>query len=187
MKKLNGTDMIYGIVAMDIDDGIGKDNRIPWNIPEDFRYFMQRTKNSTCIMGKNTYLELVEIKRARLQELYNPTDPILGNRKSIVLSSTLVADDHKDCRVVNQPIPQLLQELLAEDPNQPIYILGGPSIFKESMPFIDELSITIIPDRFQCTEFFPRLDVTNHLTPTNVEMLNTEKYGDICVMICKKK
>ncbi len=49
------------IVAMCSNRGIGLNNKIPWYIPEDFKFFKNNTtkkKNSGIVLGKNTWLSL---------------------------------------------------------------------------------------------------------------------------------
>lgn len=63
------------IVAADINNGIGKNGKLPWNIPDDLRIFRTITTNSTVIMGRKTWESL-------------PVKP-LKNRHNIVISNTL--------------------------------------------------------------------------------------------------
>ena len=49
---------ITGIVCIDKNNGIGKDNNIPWNNKEDKLHFKKTTTGHTCIVGKNTYNSL---------------------------------------------------------------------------------------------------------------------------------
>ena len=43
------------ILAMDSQNGIGKNNGLPWRIREDLRLFSQITRNNVVIMGRNTW------------------------------------------------------------------------------------------------------------------------------------
>lgn len=43
------------IVALDNKNGIGKDNKIPWYIKEDLKFFKQKTLNNIVLMGRETY------------------------------------------------------------------------------------------------------------------------------------
>ena len=46
--------MISIIVAIDKNNLIGNNNSLPWNYPEDLKYFREITLNKTVLMGKNT-------------------------------------------------------------------------------------------------------------------------------------
>ena len=59
------------IVAYDDNNAIGKDNKMPWHISEDLRYFKNVTSGHPVIMGRNTY-----------ESIGKP----LPNRTNIVLS-----------------------------------------------------------------------------------------------------
>ena len=59
------------IVAMTRDRVIGKDNQMPWHLPEDLKLFKKLTSGNTVIMGRRTY-----------QSIGKP----LPNRNNIVVS-----------------------------------------------------------------------------------------------------
>ena len=50
--------MLAIIVAMDLNNLIGKNNDLPWNYPEDLQYFKQVTLNKKVLMGYNTFLSI---------------------------------------------------------------------------------------------------------------------------------
>ena len=51
--------MISMILAMDINNLVGKNNDLPWHYPEDLQYFKNVTLNKKVLMGYNTYLSIV--------------------------------------------------------------------------------------------------------------------------------
>ena len=68
------------IVACDLEDGIGKDNKLPWNFPEDLKRFSQLTRgkgNNAVVMGKNTWESL-------------PKKP-LPKRDNLILSTSSIS------------------------------------------------------------------------------------------------
>lgn len=52
--------LVSMIVAVDEQLGIGKNNRIPWNIPEDKKWFKEKTLGHAVIMGRNTFDSIVK-------------------------------------------------------------------------------------------------------------------------------
>ena len=46
---------IIHIVCMDELGGIGKDNKLLLNIPEDLKYFRDKTLGHSCLCGRKTY------------------------------------------------------------------------------------------------------------------------------------
>ena len=57
--------MLSLIVAMADNGVIGKDNQMPWHIPEDFKYFKQRTMGKPIIMGRKTFESLGRVLPGR--------------------------------------------------------------------------------------------------------------------------
>ncbi len=67
--------MISIIVAIDKNNLIGNNNSLPWNYPEDLKYFREITLNKTVLMGKNTFISIL-----------NRNNKPLPKRKNIVVS-----------------------------------------------------------------------------------------------------
>lgn len=123
------------IVAMTRDRVIGKDNQMPWHIPEDLAHFKRETTGHSIIMGRKTYLS---IGRA------------LPNRKNIVLSR----DPSFSAEGV--VVYHSLAEAIAAEPDA--FIIGGAAIFEQALPQVDELYITHIEANIDGDRKFPELD-----------------------------
>lgn len=139
-------------IAVDSEGGFAKNHQIPWYIPEDFKHFIHTTKHHTCIMGKHTYLEMVDMKKNALGERYNPNDPILSNRESYVISSSLEQSNHQDATIITK---SELPSVLSSQPND-IFILGGERLYGEFVDQVDEIILTYIPHNFGCDMFFKK-------------------------------
>lgn len=152
------------IAAMDEFRGIGRNGVLPWHIPADLKRFKELTKNSICIMGYNTYHEIADRFK------YETTGKFLPSRLSIVVTSRDIPHSGEAYDVIPSKgiviTAKSIQEALdlvterAED----IFFIGGESIFKEALDFVDKLYFTIIyqsldlnpaNDRFHCDRFFP--------------------------------
>jgi dihydrofolate reductase len=177
------------VVAVDSRYGFASNGKIPWDIPEDFKHFIDSTRDSYCVMGKNSYEEMREMKKERLGDKYDPTKPILANRKSFVLSTTLCLPVNISDVLISQyysmqSIISLLKDTRASDIDwlpEPRYhdisILGGYRIFRDAIPFVDEIIMTHIPDDFKCDSIFPfELIEANGFTISSIRTLDTEKY-----------
>ena len=124
--------MIYAIVAVDSDFGIGKNGSIPWKSSADFAHFKQTTFGSAIIMGKNTWISL-------------DSKPLPG-RYNMVVSSTLVTDE---CEVVNPiQLPAVLDRYNAKKSD--LYLIGGRQLLEEYGHLCSEIIITRIPDKHDC-------------------------------------
>jgi dihydrofolate reductase len=122
---------IIAVVAVGPNGLIGIDNNIPWNVKEDLHRFKQLTLNHTVIMGRNTW------------ESLNKT--CLSNRINYVISKqgnlSLVSDTTAVCF---SEIDYAIAESNLKYPNNNIFIIGGGSIYNQTLPIWDELYLTII-------------------------------------------
>lgn len=132
--------MISIIVAHDLNGGIGKDNSIPWYIPNDFKWFKEKTLNKTVVMGTNTYFSLPDNVRP------------LPQRESIVICNQC---EHYE-RITDEGAMILtsLDEVIKYSKNNDIFIIGGASIYKQFFYLADRLYITKINKEFECDTFF---------------------------------
>lgn len=133
--------MVNLIVATDIKRGIGKSGTIPWNVPEDLKFFKETTQYSCVIMGRKTWDSL-------------PVKP-LKTRINIVISSTLKVS-HPEVIVVKSP-----QEALNATTTflRDVYIIGGAEIYKWYLENtkMDRLYVTQIPKDYSCDTFLPEI------------------------------
>lgn len=109
------------IVAMAENRVIGKNNRLPWHLPEDFRFFKQQTMGQRLVMGRKTY---ESIGRA------------LPGRESIVLSRQ-DSWQPPDVKVVRD-----IDDLLYLDATRELFIIGGASLFEALLPYCATLYLT---------------------------------------------
>lgn len=130
--------MISIIVATDENLLIGKKespNGMPWNVPEDLKHFKETTVGKTVLMGLTTY-----------QAIGRP----LPNRKTIVVSFDEFADDRVEVRY---DLKEVIQEY--KDKGEDLFISGGASIYKQSLPLVDQLLISRIPGTYTGETYFP--------------------------------
>jgi dihydrofolate reductase len=126
------------IVAMDENNGIGRENQLLTHLPNDLKWFKKNTEGHTVIMGRKTYFSL--------------PNGALPNRENIVLSRTL---SHLPDAVVVHSLDELWSMLKPENEN---FIIGGGQIFKLMFPYVDKLYITRIHHYFEADTFFPNFD-----------------------------
>ena len=114
--------------------GIGIQNKIPWHISEEFKYFKKMTThgdNPTVIMGRNTWESL-------------PKKP-LDKRKNIIISKTL---KQKDVAVYkNTFVSESISGIhYLTEKKDPVWILGGEKIYHQMIHSkeINEIYLTFI-------------------------------------------
>lgn len=113
---------IHLIWAQDINGGIGKNNKLPWHIPQDLNNFKKITSNKIVVMGRKTWESL-------------PIKP-LPKRRNIVLTKRKL--NNVECF---KSVYECLNELELE---KEIYIIGGASLYKEFIEQAKYLHITFI-------------------------------------------
>jgi dihydrofolate reductase len=126
--------MIRLIAAMDSKRGIATASGIPWKLPGDTAYFRRQTAQGLILMGRATYDEFAA--------------PLHG-RENFVLSA-----DPGPLRPGFQAVGNL-DQLHAAHADEDIWVIGGATVYAETISEADELLITQVPGDFNCTKFFP--------------------------------
>ena len=132
--------MIRAIVHADKEWGIGKNNDMMFSLPKDMKFFRETTMGHTVVMGGNTLRSF-------------PNGNPLKNRVNIVLSRGQVRDD---CIIVRS-YEELKKEMKARQ-NEEIFVIGGGEVYKELLPYCDEVFVTKVDAVGGATVFFPNLD-----------------------------
>jgi dihydrofolate reductase len=133
------------IVAVSDDNAIGRNNTLPWYLPDDLKFFKRTTMGKPVIMGRKTFESLG-------RELPGRLNIVLSSNKNLVLpEGVLLFDD------INAAI-----ERLKSEPSEECFIIGGGKIFETTMPMVDRMYITrvhtTVPD---ADAFFPAIDHTH--------------------------
>ncbi len=132
------------IVAVDETRAIGKDNRLLWYIPEDLKRFKELTSGHAVIMGENTY-----------HSIGRP----LPNRTNVVV--TLNQDLELPGCLVTHSLDEALEVARGEEQEE-IFVMGGASIYKQFLPMIDRLYLTLVSGTHEADTYFPDYsDFTN--------------------------
>jgi len=123
------------IVAVDDENGIGKDGKLLWSIPEDLARFKALTMGGVLFMGRGTY---------------DSIGKALPGRKTCVLSGD-PSFSPGDCTVINNL--HEFMELAANEDNA--WVVGGESIYKEFLSHVDLLYVTQVTGTYGADTFFP--------------------------------
>ena len=134
--------MIAAIVAVDNNYGIGFNGELLERIPDDLKRFKQLTDDSTVVMGRKTWDSL-------------PKKP-LPNRFNIIVTSEEVDDNDIDIKHSSMEEVKAFLEL---DLGIPVFIIGGGMIYRELLPYCQEVYLTkILKDHENVDTYFPNLD-----------------------------
>jgi dihydrofolate reductase len=134
--------LLSAIVAMSENRVIGKDNTLPWHLPADLKHFKEITTGHFIIMGRKTF-----------ESIGKP----LPNRSNIVLSRD-INYQAPGCETVST-IDEALRMAEAAQQNE-IFIIGGAEIYRQLLPTIERLYITIVHCNIGGDAWFPELSPT---------------------------
>lgn len=135
---------------------IGKDNRLLWHIPEDFKRFKELTSGHAIIMGENTFKSIGRPLPNRTNIVLSQTEGFAPEGVVVVRSIDEALDAAKQCE--------------AEE----VFICGGASVYRQFLPLADRLYLTLVEGDFEADTFFPEYakEFTN--------VLHTEHQSDAC-------
>lgn len=135
--------MIIAILSVDKKFGIGKNNGLLFHLPLDMKFFRETTKGHTVFMGENTLLSF-------------PNSKPLPNRKNVVLSQD-ATHNYEGCENVHN-FDEFVKILRNCGENEDVFVIGGASIYRQTLPFVDEVLLTKVDADGEATVFFPNLD-----------------------------
>ena len=136
------------VVAMDRNRVIGRDNALPWRLPADLAYFKRVTMGHPVVMGRRTY-----------ESIGKP----LPGRQNIVVSRNREFEA-PGCTVV----ASLEEAWKAAGDAQEVSVIGGTSIFAETLPIADRIHLTEVQAEVPGDTWFPEFD-RSHWTEREVE------------------
>ncbi len=138
--------IVSQIAAMAKNRTIGADNDLPWDIPEDMRFFRDTTRGRICIYGRKTYESLG----------YKP----FPKRFNIVISRNPDEVPNKEAVVVVTSIKEALEVAATQTAEwgQEVFICGGGEIYKLALPYTDRIYLTEIDEDYPGQTLFPEFD-----------------------------
>jgi dihydrofolate reductase len=129
--------MIVMIAAVAENNALGKNNKLVWHLPNDFKRFKELTTGHYIIMGRKTF-----------ESFPKP----LPNRTHVVISRQSNYQP-EGCIVVNS-----IENAINVCPkNETIYIIGGGEIYSQALPYSDMIEITKVHGQFEADAFFPEI------------------------------
>lgn len=125
------------IVAVDEARAIGKDNRLLWHIPEDLKRFKELTTGHAVIMGENTYYSIG-------RPLPNRTNIVVTLNQALELPGCLVTHS----------IDEAFAAAREREPEE-VFVIGGASIYRQCLPSVERLYLTLVQGTHEADTFFP--------------------------------
>jgi len=127
------------IAAVAENNALGKDNKMIWHLPDDFKHFKTRTSGHHIIMGRKTF-----------ESFPSP----LPNRTSVII--TRQADYKADGCIIAGSLDEALN---ACPQDEEVFVIGGGEIYNQSISRADKLDITRVHAEFPDADaYFPQID-----------------------------
>ncbi|MFM8914420.1 MAG: dihydrofolate reductase [Flammeovirgaceae bacterium] len=131
------------IAALAKNRVIGKNNDLPWHLPDDMKYFMQTTKGHHVVMGRKNYDSIPE----KFRPLPNRTNIVLTRQKNWAAEKCLVA------HTLEAAI-----DIARKNSEPELFIIGGSEIYELAFPFANRLYLTEIDHALEGDTYFPTFD-----------------------------
>jgi dihydrofolate reductase len=129
------------VAAMARNRVIGKNNKLPWNLPEDMKFFREKTKGHILILGRKTFDSLGK--------------PLPGRMHIVISRQALTSENPLVIYVTNlQQGFEEIKRISASWPDE-VMIIGGSEIYRQTLPLIDRIYLTVIDQDFDGDAHFP--------------------------------
>lgn len=132
------------VVAASENNVIGVHNQLPWHLPDDLKFFKQRTLGKPVLMGRKTFESMGRALPGRLNIVLSRQEPVLP-------AGVLHFRSGKDAL-------HFLESQGAEE----VCIIGGGVVFGEWLDHADQIFLTRVHTLLSEGEaFFPELPVSD--------------------------
>ncbi len=127
------------IVAKATNNIIGRDNDLPWHLPEDLQYFKKITMGKPILMGRRTFESIGRVLPGRINVV-------------ITKDKEFIYDDVSIYHSIEDTLEAL--SLFKE-----VFIIGGESCYQQFLEYTDRLYITQINRDFEGDTYFPEIQL----------------------------
>ncbi|MHC5354819.1 dihydrofolate reductase [Myroides sp. LJL115] len=132
--------MIILIAAIGKNKALGKDNKLLWHLPDDFKHFKNLTTAHHIIMGRKTFESF---------------KGLLPNRTHVIITRQKDYKAPEGCIVVHS----LEQALEVCKMQEKVFVIGGGEIYTLALEHADILELTQVDNDFEADAFFPEFSL----------------------------
>jgi dihydrofolate reductase len=125
------------LAAVGTNLAIGHEGKMPWHLPADLAHFKTTTMGHTILMGRKTY---ESIGRA------------LPGRRTIVITR------QQGWHAPSVEVAHSLPEALFLSGPADLFVIGGSDVYRQALPFADQMLLTEIDQAPEADTFFPDFD-----------------------------
>lgn len=161
--------MITIVVATGLKNEIGFENQLLWHLPKDLKHFKELTSGHPVIMGRKTY-----------ESIGKP----LPNRTNIVISRK--PDWFEEGILIVGSIKEAIK--FAKKIDKDIFIIGGGTIYEQTIHLADKLEVTLVKADLQADTFFPEISPERWMKTDEICFEKDEKNQyDFCFQTYEKR
>jgi len=146
------------IVAIDQNNGIGKNGDLLWHLPKDMAFFKRTTLGHPIITGRKNYFSIPK----RFRPLKERSNIIITRDHSLKEEGAYITHSIKEAFKAQEESPKEL------------FVIGGGEIYKQflDLNLIDKMYITHVHHSFDADTFFPKINL--NLWKIDSEILHTK-------------
>jgi len=123
---------------------IGRNNQLPWYLPEDLKYFKRITLGKPVIMGRKTFDSIGKPLPGR-------TNIVVTRNRDWSFEGVRTVDSLEAAR-------ELCENQAIMDGTEEAMIIGGAEIYRQAMPLADRLYLTEVHADVEGDATFPEFD-----------------------------
>jgi len=127
------------IVAASENNVIGRDNSLPWDLPDDLQFFREKTEGHPIILGRKNYESIG-------RPLPNRTNIIVSRQEGLEIEG---------CTVFTS-IEEAIDWAKQID-DEEIFVIGGGQIYQITLPLADRIYLTRVHEEIEGDVLFPEL------------------------------
>lgn len=138
------------IVACSQNNVIGTQGGLPWDLPEDMKFFRDTTKGHIMIMGRKTFDSFNGRALPHRYHIVITRNPAELSFESKETSPVVFVSSIDEAIAHAKP--------LTEKWGDEVFIIGGGEIYKQSMPVTNKIYQTVIHQQFSGDTVYPEID-----------------------------
>lgn len=146
------------MVAASENNVIGKDNQLPWHLPNDLKFFKNTTWAMPVIMGRKTFESFGKPLPGR-------TNIVITGTPGWHAAGTIMAGNMEDAL-----------KAAADTDAKEAFIIGGGEIFRQSLSLANKIYLTRVHAEVQGNVFFPEIKESEWQLESNRDFTADEKH-----------
>jgi dihydrofolate reductase len=132
------------IVAAAENDVIGRDNALPWSLPEDLRYFRRVTMGKPIVMGRRTF-------EAIGRPLPGRRNIVVSRNRDFAANGVLTAHSLDEALAV-------AESHAADEDLDEVMLIGGAQLYAQALPRVQRIYLTRVHGEIDGDAHLPAID-----------------------------